>query len=71
MHAINCFSTSHSHFTHYCTTLICTIHSSNQITWEDGFNQVAPFEVLASLESQKVEDVMFEMAGMQATAELL
>jgi DUF971 family protein len=43
-----------------------------QIVWDDGFNQVAPFEVLAGLESQKVEGatVAFSVGGLQATAEL-
>ncbi|GBF89139.1 Fe-S cluster assembly factor, chloroplastic [Raphidocelis subcapitata] len=43
-----------------------------QITWEDGFNQVAPFEVLAGLEPQAVESptVVATVGGLQATAEI-
>ena len=56
-----------------------------QITWDDGFNQVAPFEVLAGLEAEKVEAaaaaagssggaaaarVEATVGGLQATAEI-
>lgn len=43
-----------------------------QIAWEDGFNQLAPFDILAALEGDKVEDteVLLQVAGLQATAEL-
>lgn len=49
-----------------------THSNAPQITWEDGFNQVAPFEVLGALESQKVEDARVEatVGGLQATAEI-
>lgn len=47
---------------------------ARQITWEDGFNQVAPFDVLAELEDQKVPDydggVALSVGGLQATAEI-
>ncbi|KAI8476449.1 MAG: P-loop containing nucleoside triphosphate hydrolase protein [Monoraphidium minutum] len=43
-----------------------------QIAWDDGFNQIAPFDVLAGLEGQKVEagPVSLTVDGMQATAEI-
>lgn len=41
-----------------------------QITWEDGFNQVAPFELLDSLRSLAVEPAAVEIGGLRVTAEL-
>jgi hypothetical protein len=44
-----------------------------KIAWEDGFNQVAPFEVLADLEGDSVEEaasVQLSLGGLQATAEI-
>ena len=44
------------------------------MAWEDGFNQVAPFEVLVALEDQKLGDyasgVEVSVGGLQATAEI-
>lgn len=43
-----------------------------QITWEDGFNQVAPFDVLLGLEDKKVDVGVVEatVGGFQAAAEI-
>jgi DUF971 family protein len=41
-----------------------------QITWEDGFNQVASFELLGSLEHLAVKPAMMKIGGVELTAEI-
>lgn len=43
-----------------------------QVSWEDGFNQVASFELLESLRGEAVEGVavLATVGGMTAVAEL-
>jgi DUF971 family protein len=42
-----------------------------QITWQDGFSQVAPFDLLASLqEGYAVQQVQAVVGGVQVTADI-
>lgn len=41
-----------------------------QIQWEDGFSQVAPYELLRSLKSQAVQPAVLEVGGVKVTVEM-